>query len=62
MSRIGKKPILILDGVEVEIDNDFIFVKGPKGELKIKKHPHVKVVLENKEINISMNNEHTRVQ
>ncbi len=33
MSRIGKKPVKILDGVEVKIDEDLITVKGPKGTL-----------------------------
>jgi large subunit ribosomal protein L6 len=33
MSRIGKKPIEIPQGVNVEIKNDIIKVKGPKGEL-----------------------------
>jgi len=33
MSRIGKQPIEIPEGVEVKIDQDEIRVKGPKGEL-----------------------------
>jgi len=33
MSRIGKKPIEIPQGVNVEIKNDVITVKGQKGEL-----------------------------
>jgi large subunit ribosomal protein L6 len=33
MSRIGKKPIAIPDGVTVEIKPELISVKGPKGEL-----------------------------
>lgn len=33
MSRIGKKPIKIVDGVEVKLDGDVISVKGPKGAL-----------------------------
>ncbi len=34
MSRIGKKPIKIEDGVEVKIENQTILVKGKLGELK----------------------------
>lgn len=34
MSRIGKKPIKIPDGVEVKIDGQKIHVKGSKGELE----------------------------
>ena len=33
MSRIGKSPISIPEGVTVTIDNFMVTVKGPKGEL-----------------------------
>ena len=33
MSRIGKKPIAIPQGVEVNIDGNKVTVKGPKGTL-----------------------------
>ncbi|MCD6270423.1 50S ribosomal protein L6 [bacterium] len=33
MSRIGKKPILIPEGTEVEIKDRVVFFKGPKGNL-----------------------------
>jgi large subunit ribosomal protein L6 len=33
MSRIGRKPIAIPDGVTVEIKPGLVLVKGPKGEL-----------------------------
>ena len=33
MSRIGKKPIAIPQGVEVTIDGHKVTVKGPKGTL-----------------------------
>lgn len=33
MSRIGKKPIVVPDGVSVDISGRTIKVKGPKGEL-----------------------------
>lgn len=44
MSRIGKKPIAIIDGASIEINDPEIIVKGPKGELKFKIHPTVKVI------------------
>ena len=34
MSRIGRAPIKIPDGVEVKIDGSSVFVKGPKGSLE----------------------------
>ena len=33
MSRIGRAPITIPDGVTVSVDGDVVKVKGPKGEL-----------------------------
>lgn len=33
MSRIGKKPILIPEGVEVKLENGIVAIKGPLGEL-----------------------------
>lgn len=34
MSRIGKKPIPIPDGVSVKVEGNLSIVKGPKGELR----------------------------
>lgn len=36
MSRIGKRPINIPSGVSIKKEDGFIFVKGPKGEIKRK--------------------------
>ena len=33
MSRIGKSPITIPEGVEVKIEGNVVTVKGPKGTL-----------------------------
>ncbi|MEE8324877.1 MAG: 50S ribosomal protein L6 [Candidatus Humimicrobiaceae bacterium] len=33
MSRIGKKPVVVPDGVEIKIEKNNIFVKGKLGEL-----------------------------
>ena len=41
MSRIGKMPISIPNGVSLEIKADSVKVKGPKGELDVKKLPNV---------------------
>lgn len=54
MSRIGKKLISVPSGVEVKIEPDFIFVKGPKGELRETIHPRVTVVLESNELKITV--------
>lgn len=46
MSRIGKKPIAIPDGVDVKIKGNTVAVKGPKGDLRRDTHPDIKVVTE----------------
>jgi len=49
MSRVGKKPISIPEGVEVKIEGQKVIVKGPKGELQKEIRPEIKVgVKENK--------------
>jgi large subunit ribosomal protein L6 len=52
MSRIGRKPIAIPDGVTVRYDNGVIHVKGPKGELSRKIHPDMIVKVEEKEVTV----------
>ena len=50
MSRIGKKPIAVPNGVSVDIKDNVITVKGPKGEL-VKSFPEgISVKFENNEI------------
>jgi large subunit ribosomal protein L6 len=46
MSRIGKKPVAIPGGVTVEVNDNNIVVKGPKGELSYAHLPEVSVVIE----------------
>ena len=47
MSRIGKLPIEIPQGVTVTVaDDNTITVKGPKGELKQKVDPDIKIKIE----------------
>jgi len=43
MSRIGKKPIPLPKGVQVNLEGDSISIKGPKGLLSRKIHPSVSV-------------------
>jgi len=50
MSRVGKKPILIPEGVEVKIEGQRVMVKGPKGELSREIRPEIKVEAKGKEI------------
>lgn len=57
MSRIGKKPVDIPAGVEVNIKEGYIVVKGPKGELKQKLHDKVAVSVEDKQIVVNKKDE-----
>ena len=41
MSRVAKKPIHLPKGVEVEVVDGVVSVKGPKGQLTQKLHPDV---------------------
>ena len=43
MSRIGKKPITVPEGVEVKIEDDVIEVSGPLGRLTQKLFPRIRV-------------------
>lgn len=46
MSRIGKLPIAVPAGVEVNIDGHKVTVKGPKGEMCHDVRPEIEVKLE----------------
>ncbi len=50
MSRIGKKPIAIPDGVEVQIQDNIVKVKGPLGSLKRVFRPSMQLKQEDKQI------------
>jgi large subunit ribosomal protein L6 len=50
MSRIGKLPIPVPDGVQVQIHGQNVTVKGPKGTLSLAAHPAVQVQLEERHI------------
>lgn len=49
MSRIGKKPVFLENGIEAKIEGQVITVKGPKGSLSLAIHPHVRIALAEEE-------------
>ncbi|MBI51799.1 MAG: 50S ribosomal protein L6 [Chloroflexi bacterium] len=53
MSRIGKMPILIPEGVSVDIQDALVHVKGPKGELSYQALSDINIVQDNSELIIS---------
>ncbi len=46
MSRIGKKPIPLPNGVDATVASSSVVVKGPKGTVTVPLHPLVRVALE----------------
>ncbi len=55
MSRIGKQPIKIPEGIEVNVDDkNVVTVKGAKGELQEKIHSSVSIEKKDKEITVSI--------
>ena len=50
MSRIGKKPVRVPQGVTATVDGQTVTAKGPKGELKFVVNDEVLVKMEGSEI------------
>lgn len=50
MSRIGKQPVNIPNGVTVTLEGEIFKAKGPKGELERKIHPKIEVKIEDNKI------------
>ena len=53
MSRIGKQPILIPDGVDITINDLSVLVKGPKGSLDINIHKDMNLDLKDNVLVVS---------
>ena len=53
MSRIGRKPVPVPNGVTVNVDGSAITVKGPKGELSRTLHRDMQVKVENGTVVVS---------
>jgi len=60
MSRIGKKPIEILKGVDVKVENNTVTVKGPKGELQRDVPLEIKIEIKDNQIFVSPGKETKR--
>ncbi len=57
MSRIGKKPIPIPAGVQVDVKDSSVMVKGPKGELSRSVNPFITVAIQDGNVNVSRPND-----
>lgn len=50
MSRTGRKPITVPQGVEVKIDGNVVSVKGPKGQIERAMHQDMNIKMEDNTI------------
>ncbi len=64
MSRIGKLPIALPAGVTVDVKDNVVTVKGPKGELKQTINPNIAVAVEDGHVHVTRPNDErqTRAQ
>lgn len=53
MSRTGRKPITVPAGVEVKLDGNHVFAKGPKGQLEMDAHPAMALCMEENVITVT---------
>ncbi len=50
MSRVGRLPVVIPDGVEVRVDGSTVSVKGPRGDLEQRFDPDMQIELSDGEL------------
>jgi large subunit ribosomal protein L6 len=60
MSRIGKHPVAVPDGVTVTVDGNTVRVKGPRGELLRTLHPDMSVAVENGAVTVTRPSEESK--
>ncbi|MBN2333662.1 MAG: 50S ribosomal protein L6 [Deltaproteobacteria bacterium] len=60
MSRIGKQPIPLAQGVEVQIQDGAVVVKGPKGELRQSLVERVQVAVEDNAVVVTRQSDDRR--
>ena len=60
MSRIGKAPVTIPQGVEVNVANGLVTVKGKKGTLTQKVDADITVTVDNGTVNVVRPTDHKR--
>ncbi len=62
MSRIGKKPIELPNGVKANLKDLTLSVTGPKGALVVLLHPRVKVAVSDKEIVVDIEHKENKLE
>jgi len=62
MSRIGRLPISLPKGVQVNIDGQSVTVKGPKGEIRRDFDPRMQIVLQEGQLMVTRPSDHGPVR
>jgi len=62
MSRIGRMPIVLPEGVEVKVENGLVSVKGPKGQLSQQIGKEISVNIEGNEVVLTRANDKKEVR
>lgn len=62
MSRIGKLPIVVPNGVTITVDPDKIIIKGQKGELTLAHQNGIDVKVADNQVVVSRQNEEDKVR
>jgi large subunit ribosomal protein L6 len=60
VSRIGRLPVAVPNGVQVNVQGSDVHVKGPKGEMKRTFSPTVNIELQNGEVVITRKSDHPK--
>jgi large subunit ribosomal protein L6 len=60
MSRVGKIPVKITDGVKVEIKNNTVSAEGPKGKLSVDFGPDVAIEVKDTEVVVTRKDDSKR--
>jgi len=58
VSRIGRLPVAIPGGVQINVQGSNVHVKGPKGELMRSFSPHVEIAMENGQVVVTRKSDH----
>lgn len=51
-SRVGRKPVAIPQGVDINVLDNEVLIKGPKGQITLPIHPYIELVVEDGKIKI----------
>jgi large subunit ribosomal protein L6 len=60
VSRIGRLPVEVPNGVQINIQGSDVHVKGPKGELRRTFSPLIGIALENGQVVVTRNSDHPK--